>query len=73
MEMEEELKSALQRVVNEKQYKYIPQVEQALTLARQKERILATQIFGGLGSSSSAAPSTLVLCDKVMILLLLLL
>lgn len=48
MQMEEELGMALQRVVNEKQYKYIPQVEHVLTQAQQKERILATQILGGL-------------------------
>lgn len=51
MQMEEELELALQRVVNEKQYKYIPQLEQVLTLAQQKERILATQILGGLTNS----------------------
>lgn len=45
MKMEEELELALQRVVNEKQYKYIPQLEHILTLAQQKERILATQIL----------------------------
>lgn len=50
MELEEELEMALQRVVNEKQLKYIPQLEHALTLAQQKERILAAQILGGLTS-----------------------
>lgn len=47
MEMDEELEMAMQRVVNEKQHKYIPQLERVLMLAQRRERILTTQILGG--------------------------
>lgn len=52
MEMDEALEKALQRVVNEENLKYIPQLEEVLTLAQQKERILAAEILGGLATTS---------------------